>query len=212
MTPGSALRVARNVGAVDSSYPRPAYAWYVVVVLLAAYILAFVDREVIALLAPDIKQDLSISDTQMSFLLGGAFAVFYTCFGKLIAWVADIGNRRLLICGGVAVWSCVTMACGTAMSCPALFAFRVGVGVSEPALSPPALSLLKDCCPPDRIGRAVALLGLSYVALPLMPTPGLAIILLIPGTIGGAGLTAAGTVAIIAIAPSGMRAQIIALF
>jgi len=49
-------------------YPHPAYAWYVVVVLLLAYILAFIDREIIALLVPDIKASLQISDTQMSLL------------------------------------------------------------------------------------------------------------------------------------------------
>jgi len=371
-------------------YPRPAYAWYVVAILLAAYILAFVDREVIALLVPDIKKTLSISDTRMSFLLGGAFAVFYTFFGVLIAWVADSGNRRWLICCGVAVWSLMTMACGAAMSFPALFAARVGVGAGEAALNPPALSLMKDYFPTDRIGRAIGLysagvssgsgiafiiggtvypavhaagrarwpivgwvepwqqmfiwvglpgllmslliltvrepqrreflrtgirpraapiwttlrfvgqrwrsfivlffalsvlgimaygigfwipeflrrtyrltaaelggyvrwrgvvvipvgligvvlggwlcdvlqkrhddgyirvcllayvmLGIGYVALPLMPTPALAILMLIPATIGGAAPTAAGTAAIIAIAPANMRAQIIALF
>jgi MFS family permease len=138
----------------EPPYPRPAYAWYVVGVLLAAYILAFVDREVIALLVPDIKRSLTISDTHMSLLLGGAFAVFYTFFGVL---VADSGPRRWLICCGVAVWSFMTMACGTAMSFPALFAARVGVGAGEAALNPPALSLMKDYFPPDRIGRAIGL-------------------------------------------------------
>ncbi len=138
-------------------YPRPAYAWYVVVVLLLAYVLAFVDREVIALLVPDIKHDLGVSDTRMSFLLGGEFAVFYTFFGVLIAWLADRGNRRWLIFGGVTVWSVMTMLCGLAMSYPALFLARVGVGAGEAALNPPALSLIKDYFPPDRMGRAIGL-------------------------------------------------------
>ncbi len=141
----------------DVPYPRPAYAWYVVVVLLFAYILAFVDREVIALVVPDIKRSLAISDTQMSFLLGGAFAVFYTFFGVLIAWFADRGNRRWLIFAGVTVWSIMTMLCGLAMTFPALFLARVGVGAGEAALNPPALSLLKDYFPPERIGRAIGL-------------------------------------------------------
>ncbi|MCP5327190.1 MAG: MFS transporter [Steroidobacteraceae bacterium] len=138
-------------------YPRPAYAWYVVVVLLFAYILAFVDREVIALLVPDIKHSLQISDTQMSLLLGGAFAIFYTFFGVMIAWFADRGNRRWLIFAGVSVWSVMTMFCGLATTYPLLFLARVGVGAGEAALNPPALSLLKDYFPPDRIGRAIGL-------------------------------------------------------
>jgi hypothetical protein len=138
-------------------YPHPAYAWYVVVVLLLAYILAFIDREIIALLVPDIKASLQISDTQMSLLLGGAFAVFYTFFGVAIAWLADRGNRRLLIFWGIVFWSLMTAACGFATSYAALFLARVGVGAGESALNPSALSLLKDYFPPEKIGRAIGL-------------------------------------------------------
>jgi MFS family permease len=138
-------------------YPHPAYAWYVVVVLLLAYILAFIDREIIALLVPDIKASLQISDTQMSLLLGGAFAVFYTFFGVIIAWFADRGNRRWLIFAGVTFWSIMTAACGFATSYAALFLARVGVGAGEAALNPSALSILKDYFPPEKIGRAIGL-------------------------------------------------------
>jgi len=138
-----------------SSYPRAGYAWYVVAILLVAYILAFVDRDVISLLVQPIRADLGISDLQMSFLLGGAFALFYTFFGMPIAWLADRWNRRLIIFFGVTLWSIATVLCGMAGSYWALFAARVGVGVGEAALNPPALSLLKDYFPPDRLGRAV---------------------------------------------------------
>ena len=138
-------------------YPNPLYSWYVVFVLLLAYILAFVDREIIALLVPDIKASLQISDTQMSLLLGGAFAVFYTFFGVAIAWFADRGNRRWLIFWGVVFWSLMTAACGFATSYAALFLARVGVGAGESALNPSAMSILKDYFPPDKIGRAIGL-------------------------------------------------------
>lgn len=138
-------------------YPRPAYAWYVVCVLLFAYILAFVDREVIAQLVPDIKKSFQLSDTQMSLILGGAFALFYTTCGIFIASLADRGNRRWLIFAGVSLWSVMTCACGVASSYGWLFLARVGVGAGEGALNPPALSLLKDYFPKERIGRAIGL-------------------------------------------------------
>ena len=141
----------------SSGYPRPAYAWYVVVVLLLAYILAFVDREVIAQLVPDIKKSFGISDTEMSLILGGAFAIFYTFCGTLIAWLADRGNRRWLIFAGVLLWSVMTCACGLATTYTQLFFARVGVGAGEGALNPPALSLLKDYFPKEQIGRAIGL-------------------------------------------------------
>ena len=141
----------------DVPYPRPAYAWYVVVVLLLAYILAFVDREIIAQLVPAIKKTLVVSDTQMSLILGGAFAIFYCFCGIPLAWLADRGNRRWLIFGGVTLWSLMTCACGLAGSYMQLFLARVGVGAGEGALNPPALSLLKDYFPKETLGRAIGL-------------------------------------------------------
>ena len=138
-------------------YPKPTYAWYVVVVLLLAYILAFVDREVIALLVPDIKKAFDVSDTGMSLILGGAFAIFYCFCGIPLAWLADRGNRKWLIFAGVSVWSLMTCLCGLASSYPQLFLARVGVGAGEGALNPPALSLLKDYFPKEKLGRAIGL-------------------------------------------------------
>lgn len=138
-------------------YPNQAYAWYVVVVLLLAYIIAFIDREIINLLVPDIKASLGINDTQMSLLMGGAFAIFYTFFGLLIAWFADRGNRRGLLFAGIIFWSLATMACGLAVTFPLLFFARVAVGAGEATLNPCALSILKDYFPPERVGRAIGL-------------------------------------------------------
>jgi MFS family permease len=81
------------------------------------------------------------------------FALFYTFFGMPIAWLADRWNRSLIIFFGVTLWSIATVLCGMAGSYWALFAARVAVGVGEAALNPPALSLLKDYFPPDRLGR-----------------------------------------------------------
>lgn len=138
-------------------YPSQPYAWYVVVVLLLAYIIAFIDREIINLLVPDIKASLGINDTQMSLLMGGAFAIFYTFFGLLIAWFADRGNRRGLLFAGIIFWSLATMACGLAVTFPLLFFARVAVGAGEATLNPCALSILKDYFPPERVGRAIGL-------------------------------------------------------
>lgn len=145
-----------NVRAADTDfpYPRPAYAWYVVFVLWCAYVLAFVDREIIALMVKDIKISLRLSDWEISWLLGFAFAFFYTFIGIFLGWLADRGNRRWLLFAGVSVWSFMTCACGMATTFPALFAARVGVGAGEGALNPAALPMIKDYFPPQKVGRA----------------------------------------------------------
>ena len=77
----------------DVSYPRPAYAWYVLAVIILGYIFAFVDRTIVGLVAPAIQADFGISDTEMGLLQGLAFAVFYTLFGLPLGWAIDRFNR-----------------------------------------------------------------------------------------------------------------------
>jgi MFS family permease len=137
-------------------YPRPAYAWYVVVVLTITYTISFIDRQIMSLMIGPIRKDLAISDTQVSLLIGLAFAIFYTLLGLPIARLADRHSRRAIVAAGISIWCAMTAACGMAQSYLQLFAARIGVGVGEAALSPSALSLMSDYFPPQRRGRAIA--------------------------------------------------------
>ena len=152
-------------------YPNQIYAWYVVAVLTVAYIFSFVDRQIINLLVEPIREDLQLTDTQISLLQGIAFALFYTLMGIPIARLADVSNRRAIIAVGVFLWSLMTAMCGLAKSFGQLFAARIGVGVGEAALSPPAYSLFTDYFPPGKVTRAIAVFtggsflgaGLAYI-------------------------------------------------
>tara|TARA_R110002049_G_scaffold115854_14_gene268101 strand:- start:11518 stop:12882 length:1365 start_codon:yes stop_codon:yes gene_type:complete len=140
----------------EDGYPSPAYAWYVVVVLTLAYTVSFIDRQIMSLMVEPIRRDLQISDTQMSLLLGLAFAIFYTLLGIPIARLADRYSRRGIIAAGIATWCVMTAACGLSRNYVQLFLARVGVGVGEAALSPSALSMMSDYFPKKTRGRAVA--------------------------------------------------------
>ena len=137
-------------------WPKPALAWYVNGVLMLAFVLAFIDRQIIALLVGPIQEDLAISDFEVSLLGGFAFIFFYTFLGIPIGRLVDRKNRKRLIAIGVFLWSCMTVACGFAKSFMQLFLARVGVGVGEATLSPAALSILSDYFPPKRLGFAVS--------------------------------------------------------
>lgn len=150
-----------EAGDASPDWPRPAYSWYVVGVLLLAYTLSFVDRMILSLLVAPIRAALDISDTEVSLLIGLAFALFYTLLGLPIAWIADRWNRRNLIVSGVALWSAMTAACGFAGSYATLFLTRMGVGVGEAALSPAAYSMLSDMFPRDRLARAMAVYSIG---------------------------------------------------
>lgn len=133
------------------------YAWYVVAVLTALYMLSFVDRTILSLLVGSIKRDLAISDTRIGLLQGLSFALFYTIMGLPLGRLADTRNRRNLVAGSVIVWSLFTGACSAAKSFWSLFLTRIGVGVGEAGLSPAAYSLISDYFPPERLGVAISI-------------------------------------------------------
>lgn len=156
-------------------------AWAVVVLLLVAYAVSLIDRQVLSLLVQPIKASLRISDTQISLLHGLAFAIFYTLFGILIGRAVDRYNRRNIIVAGMTLWCLATVACGLASSFAGLFIARMFVGVGEATLSPAAYSMIADYFPPERRGRAM-----SVFSTGVFVGSGLALIL------GGAAVEATG--------------------
>lgn len=146
-------------------------AIYALLVLLLAYILSFIDRNVMAVLIGPIREDFAISDFQYSLLHGFAFSMFYIFLGLPIARLADRGNRKWVITAGVFFWSLMTCLSGVTRNFTSLFIARMGVGVGEAALSPPAYSLLSDYFSERDLPRAVAIYtlgitiggGLAYI-------------------------------------------------
>jgi MFS family permease len=146
------------------AYPGRPYAWTVVAILIATAILSYTDRQVLSLLVDPIRGELGVSDTDISLLLGTAFAVIYGIAGVPLGMLADRISRRNLIFAGVAVWSAGTVACGLSRNFGEIFASRIVVGLGEAALSPAAISLISDYFPESRRGTAVALF-LSGIAM-----------------------------------------------
>jgi MFS family permease len=157
--------------AVEALYPRSARANYSLIVLLIAYVLSFIDRQILSLLIGPIRADLAITDFQISLLQGAAFAVFYVSLGLPIGRLADRAPRTAIIASGIFIWSAMTAFCGLAHSFAMLMLARTGVGIGEATLSPAGYSLLSDSFPPARLARALSIFttgitiggGLGYV-------------------------------------------------
>lgn len=165
-------------------YPSPAYAWYVVGVLVLAYTFSFIDRTILTLMVGPIRKSLEISDFEISLLHGLAFAVFYTFLGIPIGWMADRYKRTRIISIGAFIWSFMTALCGLARSFGGMFMARVGVGVGEAALSPAAFSILADYFPPAKLSRALSVYSSAiYVGTGVANIAGGAIIALVPAMV-----------------------------
>ena len=155
--------------------PNLQYKHYLLALLTVVATLNFLDRFVLSLLLEPIKQDLKLSDTQLGFLTGFAFALFYAVAGIPIARWADRGNRNTIIFVTTALWSAMVALCGLVGNFTQLLLVRVGVGVGESGALPPAQSLIADYF--DRTERPHAM-AIYWMCAPIS---------MIIGYLGGAG-------------------------
>ena len=186
--PDNLLAAQARVGPVGartpaSGFPPLSRAYAMLAILVVAYMLALIDRQLLALMVGPVRAALGITDFQISLLQGFAFAIFYGVLGIPLGRFADRTNRKYLIAAGIFVWCLATAACGLAGSFATLFMARVWVGIGEATLAPAGYSLIADSFPPSHSVRASAIFSMGA-----MLGGGLALI------IGGTALDLAGAV------------------
>jgi predicted MFS family arabinose efflux permease len=133
------------------------YKIYALGLLVLVYISNYADRILLGILLPAIKAEFGLTDTELGFLHGTSFAIFYATLGVPIAIYADRGNRKVVIVAATATWSLMTALCGTAQSYWQLVAARIGVGVGEAGSNPPSHSIISDLFTLKYRGTALAI-------------------------------------------------------
>lgn len=141
-----------------------ARAMYCVLVLMACWSLNMLDRQLLAIVAEPIKQELKLSDTQLGLLTGPLFAVLYSAAALPIAWMADRWHRVRILAACAAGWSVLTGAAGFAGNFIQLGLARMSMSVAEAGCNPCAQALIADYVPPERRGSA---LGIYAMGIPL---------------------------------------------
>jgi MFS family permease len=124
-----------------------AYRHYVLAALTLAYTLNFLDRGLMVLLLQPIKEDLHLSDTQLGFLTGIAFGLFYATLGLPIARWSDRGNRVTIASLAIGLWGGTVMLCVLVSNFTQLVFARVAAAVGEAGCMPPTYSLVGDYFP-----------------------------------------------------------------
>jgi predicted MFS family arabinose efflux permease len=139
-------------------------AWRLLLALAALNVLGYVDRQLVAALAPVLMAELGLTRADVGFLIGPAFVVVFALGTLVLGAAADRCRRPRIIAGGLAAWSAATALTGTASGFAALAAWRALVGVGEATLPPTAVSMLGDRFPPSRLGFATSV---YYAGIPV---------------------------------------------
>lgn len=150
--------MAPHASSDSSVTTRP---WLTVAMLCAVYACSQLDRQIMGILLEPIKQDLGATDTQMGFLVGLAFAVFYTFLAIPIAVVADRGYRRNIIAASVIVWSAMTAVCGIVNSYTQMAFARMGVAVGEAGSTPASISIISSLFDEKRRATAMSVFAMG---------------------------------------------------
>lgn len=166
IAPAAAMPPPMAVSAPATERRATGYAYYALFLVVFANFFNYVDRQIVSIVGQRIKADLHLTDAQLGFLLGTAFAVFYGVIGIAMGRIADAVSRTRLMAVGLALWSGMTALAGVATGFGGLAAARLGVGIGEATASPCANSLLCDYFPPRNRAAVLAtyLLG-TYLGL-----------------------------------------------
>jgi len=152
--------VTPSLGATVAAQPEKR-AWVALGCLWFIYVLNFLDRQLLSILAKPIQDTLHITDGQLGLLGGLYFAAFYCFIAIPVGWLADRSNRVAVLAIACGIWSAATMACGVAKSYGAFAAARMTVGFGEAGGVPPSYAIISDYFPPGRRGTALGLYNLG---------------------------------------------------
>lgn len=139
---------------------RRAFAWrreVILVMLMLAYLVNYIDRNILNLLLPAIKAEFHLKDTELGFLSGTSFAIIYATLGVPVAWLADRASRRNIIAGSMLLFSGATFLSGLSRTFGQLVIARTATGVGEAGTSPAAHSIISDLYEPGERAAALSL-------------------------------------------------------
>lgn len=129
--------------------------------LCFVYVLNFLDRQLVSILAKPIQDSLEITDSQLGRITGFYFALFYCFIAIPVGWLADCTSRVKVLALACALWSAATAACGLAANYGQLVAARMTVGLGEAGGVPPSYAIISDTFPRERRGTAMGIFNLG---------------------------------------------------
>ncbi len=167
--------VATTRAGVSATVARaPTWAWVVCWLMFASTVLNYMDRQTIALVGPQIRQEFHLRNVDFGWVLA-AFSLTYALFQVPAGYLVDRWNVRWAYAGAVTWWSIAAMAAAYSPTLGALVAFRALLGVGESFNWPCALRVTRTVLPPsDRsLGNGIFNSGAAVGAVitPLVVVP-----------------------------------------
>jgi MFS transporter, ACS family, D-galactonate transporter len=125
----------------------------------------YVDRGNLSIAAPMLKDELSISASQLGVLLS-AFFWTYACMQLVSGWLVDRLNVNWVIAGGFFLWSVATAGTGFVHAFAVLLLLRLILGIGESVAYPSYSKIIALHFPEEHRGLANAVISSGLVLGP----------------------------------------------
>lgn len=138
--------------------PRPAYTLAILTLLSA---LAFMDRQILAVLIQPVKLEFGLSDLQIGLVTGLGFALTFGLLGVPLGRLADRRERRSLVVWCRGAGGLLAALGGASVGFWSLMFTRAGGALSDAGGSPASMAMLADLYPPAQRSRAMSVFSTS---------------------------------------------------
>lgn len=137
---------------------RPAYTLAILTLLSA---LAFMDRQILAVLIQPVKLEFGLSDLQIGLVTGVGFALTFGLLGVPLGRLADRRERRSLVAWCRGAGGLLAALGAVSMGFWSLMLTRAGGALSDAGGSPASMAMLADLYPPEQRSRAMSVYSTS---------------------------------------------------
>lgn len=148
----------------------------VMVSMILAVSMSFIDQTIVAIASPDLQQDLGLTSNQGEWVIN-AYLVALAATFALGGRIADAWGARRMVLVGIAGFAITSALCGatpdTSWAETWLITARAAQGVFAAVLLPAAISIIYGSAAPERRGRSMAMFfGLTGAFTALGPILG----------------------------------------
>lgn len=125
--------------------------------LAALSALAFMDRQILAVLVEPIKQEFALSDLQVGLVTGLGFSLCFALIAVPLGRLADRRERVSMVVVSRAVGGALAAMGAMTGSAWALAATRAGAAVSDAGAGPASMSVIVDLVPTHQRSHAMSI-------------------------------------------------------
>lgn len=141
------------------SKPPAAHPRYALLLLTALAAVAFMDRQILAVLIQPVKAEFGLSDLQIGLVTGLGFALTFAALGVPLGRLADRGERRRVIVWCRGLGGLLGALGGATSGFWTLLVSRSGSALSDAGGGPASMAMLSEMYPPAQRSRVMSIFG-----------------------------------------------------